>query len=1054
MAQSTFKIYKSSAGSGKTFTLVKEYLGIALRNPERYRNILALTFTNKAAGEMKERILSELASLASGVDSPMRQVLVEEFELNAADIPESAQAVLGNILHDYANFAVRTIDSFTHKLIRSFAKDLELPGRFEIEMDTKVILQRTVDQLMDSIGRDDYVTEILVRFVEEKLRDRSGWRIEADLKEVGQELFKENSKPFLNAIRDFDHALFPEFIAMLRGKKRAFPEQMQELAKAAMEIMQRYGLTAKDFSGSSNSVMGKVEKLCQAMKPSEINALVNAKVFKDAAEEDKWLNKGQQNAQVDAALAGGLRDKVVEIWDYFQTEYDTYLTAWHAFQNVHSLAVMQQIEELIESYKVQYNLVHISDFQPKIEQFMREEAPEYIYWRLGERYQHYMLDEFQDTSLLQWLNLRPLIENLRSGGAGRDGSLLIVGDSKQAIYRWRGGETSLMELMVPHDLGVEPLVLDRNFRSKEYVVDFNNRFFEEAVALVATEQPEVGLIYEGVAQLVRAGNETQGFVRIELVNIDEATFAELAYDRAVELVQSLLVQGYQLRDIAILVRTKGEGADMAEALSKAGIRVISAESILLCKSPVVNFLVSLIKFLFDPGDGISRAEVLHYFFHYLHRGTEWGIDPNQKIRELLQDEHPVTAMLEVLPREFARLTYRTDRLSLYELAEETVRIFGLQDVAPAFVQHFLDVVLDFSERKKPDLGAFLEYWEEKKAGFSLIVPDGENAVEIMTIHKSKGLEFPVVIIPRADWSITPKTGSTIWAESGDLFGDYPSAHLIKPQAGIEESAFGETYEEEVKKTMLDNMNLLYVAFTRPRERLYVLAPDKSKTAKKAKVAEEMKNVGALIRRVLETEGFQGMDSTIYETGFPFPPASHTADGPQSPAPRLISAPWRDRIRIDRKFRKFWETSEDENGLQTGPILAQVFRTITDADGLGLVLDRMEETGLLPATQRNEIALTASEILARPELKEAYTPGMKVRLGMKFLLEGAEPLTIDRVILLPHKTILLTILDSSREKVDRKALQSCLQFLQEEEKITIETIVLKLSEGNVEKMEKK
>ncbi|HEX2898388.1 MAG TPA: UvrD-helicase domain-containing protein, partial [Bacteroidia bacterium] len=379
-----FKIYKSSAGSGKTFTLVKEYLGIALRHPARYKNILALTFTNKAAGEMKERILSELASLALGDDSAMKAIVVAEFGLSPSHVAPAAATVLGNILHDYANFAVRTIDSFTHKLIRSFAKDLELPGRFEIEMDTKLILQRTIDQLMDTIGRDDYVTEILVRFVEEKLRDQSGWRIEMDLKEVGSELFKETSKPFLAAIRDFDHAQFPEFIAMLRQKKRAFPEALQALAKEALEIVTRFGLEARDFAGSTNSVVTKLQKLLTANKPPDIQKEMEAKVLVEAAEEDKWLRRGDTNPKLEAALDGGLRQKVQALRDHFQIHFEEYITAWHAFQNVHSLAVMQQIEDLIEAYKVQYNLVHISDFQPKIEQFIRDEAPDYIYWRLGE----------------------------------------------------------------------------------------------------------------------------------------------------------------------------------------------------------------------------------------------------------------------------------------------------------------------------------------------------------------------------------------------------------------------------------------------------------------------------------------------------------------------------------------------------------------------------------------------------------------------------------------------------------------------------------------------
>ncbi|MBP6639506.1 MAG: UvrD-helicase domain-containing protein [Bacteroidia bacterium] len=1040
-----FKIYKSSAGSGKTFTLVKEYLAIALRNPERYKNILALTFTNKAAGEMKARILSELASLSKGDESAMKEVLVAEFGIQASHIAVAAKTVLGKILHDYANFAVRTIDSFTHKLIRSFAKDLELPGRFEIEMDSKLMLQRTVDQLMDTIGRDDYVTEILVRFVEEKLRDQDGWRIESDLKNVGMELFRETSKPFLSQLKHFDNAQFPEFIEMLRQKKRAFPDEVHALAKEALEIVERNGLEARDFHQSSNSVVTKLGKMIAATKPSEFEPELGSKVFLEAAVDDRWERKGDQNPRVAAALDSGLRAKVQQLHHYHTSQFQDYNTAWHAFQNVHSLAVMQQIEDLIEAYKAQYNLVHISDFQPKIEQFIRDETPDYIYWRLGERYRHFMLDEFQDTSLLQWLNLFPLVENLKGGGAGESGSLLIVGDSKQAIYRWRGGETTLMEFLVPEKLGVVPKLLARNFRSKEYVVDFNNRFFAEAVNLVSATHPEIGQIYSDHAQLVRPGNETQGFVRIELLETEHNKFAEAAYERTVELVQSLLEQGYEYRDIAILVRTKDEGSNVAEALSKEGIRVISAESILLCKSPVVNFLVSLFRLLFDPSDAIPRAEVLHYFFRDLHHGTEWGIDPNLRIREILLDEHPIQAMFEVLPKAFKLLSYRTDRLSLYELAEETIRIFELEKMAPAFVQHFLDVVLEFSERKKPDIGAFLEFWDDKKDDFSLIVPEGENAVEILTIHKSKGLEFPIVIIPRADWSTSPKAYSTIWASSGDSFGEYPANHLIKAQAGLQQSAFGETYQSELDKTLLDNLNVLYVAFTRARERLYVLAPAKSANAQKTKGPEEIKSIGALIRSVLDTPDFRGMDANIYESGFPVPPAAKPPIAePKKPA-RLISTAWRDRIRIDRKARKFWEAGAD--GTQSlGPLMAEVLRNLPNSTALTLSLDRLLETGMATEATKSELEKRLGSILQQPQIAAWYAEGQSYRFGMKFLFGPTEPLSVDRVIISENRFILLVIVDTTREKADLKAIASCKKFLIEEENREVDAWTLQLPDG--------
>ena len=400
-----------------------------------------------------------------------------------------------------------------------------------------------------------------------------------------------------------------------------------------------------------------------------------------------------------------------------------------------------------------------------------------------------------------------LLERL-GGGAGEDGSLLIVGDTKQAIYRWRGGNTDLMEVLVPQSLDIDSLVLDTNYRSKEYVVDFNNRFFATAIDLVGNDDPDIRMIYDSFEQKVRPGNEAEGFVRVELLEHETYKFPETARDRCLEIIESVVAQGYAYNDIAVLTRNNQAGSKMAELLAQHNIRVISSESILLSKAPVVNFMVSCFKFLAEPIEAISRAELLNYFFHYLHSDADLNIDPNRKIRELLKDEKPIQAMYEVLPREFKNLSYQTDRLSVYEMAEEIVRIFALQDVAPAFVQHFLDVVLEFSEKRKPDLTAFLDFWEEKKDSFSVIVPEGDNAIEIITIHKSKGMEYPVVIIPEADWDATPRTNSTIWANSGEVFGEFPDTHLVAYQEGLESSSFGETYVEEKRKTLLDNLNML------------------------------------------------------------------------------------------------------------------------------------------------------------------------------------------------------------------------------------------------------
>ncbi|HHG85529.1 MAG TPA: hypothetical protein ENJ82_12350, partial [Bacteroidetes bacterium] len=886
-----FKIYKSSAGSGKTFTLVKEYLGVVLRYPERYRNVLAITFTNKAAAEMKERILSELRSLAGGNQGPMYDSLIEEFGIGQESIQGHAAQVLALILHDYANFAVSTIDSFTHRLIRSFAKDLDLPSRFDVEMDTEALLGRMIDQLMDEIGRDPYVTEILIRFVEEKLRNESGWNVDRDITGVAKELFSENSKKPISKLQQLEEDKFILFIDFIRKQAEEYPARMRELGEEGEKIMAKAGVRVDDFKGGKRGWATIFRKVQARLGPTDFNKIMEAKSFLTALTTEEWASKAKINL-VMPAMEGGLRAHLLLLVDFHEANYDRFVTAWLAFQNIHSMAVLKQVEDLLELHKSQNNLIHISDFQNKISKLLEVEAPDYIYWRLGEKFRHYLLDEFQDTSLLQWVNLRPLLEYIRHDPE-TDGSLLIVGDSKQAIYRWRGGEVDLLEVVAPYTLDVEPRILGKNFRSKEYIVEFNNNFFGQARELLKSNDI-LRSIYTDFEQEVREGNEGEGFVQIALLEGDKKDeFQESALERTLETIHGMVAEGYQLRDIAILVRSRGEGSIAAQYLTAEGIRVISSESILLFLEPVVSFIISLFRFLVDGNDAIARAEVLHYFYHYLHQGAELNVAPDTRIRELISDEKPIQAVFEQLPKEFGILRFKLDQLPLYELTEEIVQIFELKEVAPAFLQHFLDVILQFSERMKPDLGEFLKYWDDNKQKFSVVVPEGEQAIEILTVHKSKGLEFPVVIMPFVNWQIQPQNFSSFWAVADDAFEGYPDTYLVPPRKILESSRFKESYSEEINKTILDNLNVLYVAFTRPRERLYVFIP-KGKPRKSAEppLQKDIRTADALIRLILEEPAFDRAEETLYESGFPIPPDPHPAVPGSIQASEFLSERWR------------------------------------------------------------------------------------------------------------------------------------------------------------------
>lgn len=994
---------------------------------------------------MKDRIIRELKLMASGEASAMRDLIKDLTQLPDATLSTNAKDTLGHILHDYANFAVSTIDAFTYKIIRNFARDLDLPSKFDVETDTKALTQRMVDQLMDAIGREEYITRILVHFAEEKLRDESGWKIENDIVSVAMELFKEGSSAPLQTLQKLEPEEFIQFIEFMKVERDAYPDRMSEFGAKAMEMIKGANLSVDDFMGKSRGGVATVfQKIQQKQSPGKYQALLTGGKFAKAVSEDKWTASKTRIADIEALLTNGLRSHVDEMMDYHAGHFDTYMTVFHAYQNIHSLAVLREIEELLVVYKEQHNLVHISEFQNRISDFIQSEETDYIYWRLGERFRHYLLDEFQDTSVLQWLNLAPLFENILAGD--QNGTLLLVGDSKQAIYRWRGGEIDLMEHIAPDKLEVDPKVLGMNFRSLEYVVDFNNRFFGAARDILHTNEM-VRRIYTDFEQEIRPGHEGGGLVQMALLEGKNKTeFQEAALEKAEELIHSLIAQGYNFRDIAILVRNNSEGSTIAQFLNERGIRVISSESILLGRAPVVNFMVSLFKFLVNPRDRISQVEVLHYYYSYLDSGEVSEIEegnlnaleaffeetqPQSRVREILQAEKPITAIFEALPPGFKRLSYQLDRLPLYELTEQVIQIFEMRKRSPAYLQHFLDLVLQYSERRKPDLTGFLEYWEDQKKNSSVKVPEGEDAVEILTVHKSKGLEFPVVLLPFCNWEMALRPRHTFWAKARDGFEEYPDTYLIAPKKELSDSRFQEDYLSEQQRTILDNVNLLYVAFTRPRERLYIYAPIWDRSRKKsAPTIDDITDVGRLMNLVMEEPGFDEAGNLYYETGIPKPPRREEEKSHAVSAEDFLSETWRDRIRIERRFRKFWEggSTGGPQHIQTGTLMAEVLRRLTEDDEVPLILNAMQEEGLVTEAHKTSLGEQIDQLMERAPFKEWFAQGQPVRRNREVISPNGSSYRPDRLILDKKEATVINFIDIERDQLDREAMEQYVGIL--------------------------
>jgi ATP-dependent exoDNAse (exonuclease V) beta subunit len=663
-----FLVYKSSAGSGKTYTLISVYLQIVLREPARFRNILAITFTNKAANEIKNRIVSNLKVLSvDGEENiPTKYYhLVESLKkstgLGFPELSERSAKVLTLILHNYGDFAVSTIDSFMHRIIRSFSFDLKLSMNFEVEMDTALLQAETVDSLLSEVGKDNYITDILVKFVQERAESDESWQIERDLLKFSDNLFGEDTFDILPRLGEFT----AEKLASVNKKLNQFlvfyENSLVSLAKEAMQRIESHGIGAEYFSNGTRGIYSFFRKIAEGDVESALEP--NSCVLK-TINDDVWLSaKAQKKPEGTAILE--ISEELTQIYQKIEklsaNAGGKYILYRNIRGNLYPMAVLGELNQRLQAVKKDRNVVSISEFNRIIASIVSNEPVPFIYERTGERFRHYLIDEFQDTSVLQWNNLLPLVENSLS----LNGSNMIVGDGKQAIYRFRNGEVEQFVRLPDIDnptgnpilqqraqvLAREyaPNRLDSNFRSKCEVIDFNNRFFEYAAKAFL---PETGEVYSGVAQLSNPEN-TGGFVSVEFFQGEKKEFESYNCERTLELVGELTGSGYQPGDITVLCRSNKDASAIASYLNANGVKVVSSESLLLVKSPEVNFLINFLTFLTDNENTICRTAVAAYLFQ---QSENQDSDLNQHYTEAMNPAGFIALLkragFDILPNSF------------------------------------------------------------------------------------------------------------------------------------------------------------------------------------------------------------------------------------------------------------------------------------------------------------------------------------------------------------------------------------------------------------------
>jgi len=845
------RIYKSSAGSGKTFTLVKEYLRLALSGDMgKYKHILAITFTNKAASEMKSRIISALEELSAGAgDSPMAKELLPALKVTPEILKDRAEFLLQDMLHHYSDLSVSTIDSFVHRLIRSFAYDLHISSNFEIEMDSNMLLSMAVEKLLDSAKEDEssQVTKALIDFAENNLTEGKGWSVEYALINFAKELFNEDSYKYIERLSAFEMDDFIKARDSLYAIKVSFESKVKAPAMLAFDLIKSNGLDESHFFQTRSSIYKYFLNI--SVDPASAKLEPNSYVGKTIT-EDKWTSG--KVSESDRAKVGSIKSKLTNFYNDIQEvrkdSEPTYLLAKLLLKNIYAFMLLTEIKRMLDEYKKENNILHISEFQERISHIVREQDAPIIYERIGDWYDCVLIDEFQDTSVLQWRNLLPLVENSQM----KVEDSLIVGDGKQAIYRFRGGEVeqfAALPLVYNSDddfmlqarevaimnYGTEELALVKNYRSRKEIIDFNNSFYD-----VISAQPEFAHqhIYHAHAQ--QQGRDTPGgYVSIDfLETAEDVPYIESLCYHVEALVHNVRDKGYAWSDIAILTRTNDIGSDIASYLLQQGIPVVSSESLLIGRSHEVRAIVSFLHYISDKDNLIRRAEVLYYCAPAEMSGS--GGDAHTRLRGDY-------ASFEKYISELTNTSFNSDELiqnRLPELIQTLIRKFDLLNKDDSFIQFFMDEVLEYSVRYGNRISEFLDWWNINKFKKSIIYPESMNAVRVMTIHKAKGLQYPVVIIPDADFKLR-NTKKFLWAELQNDFIGNVSVFPLPVQADLEDTEYGHLYQKEMADSLLDMVNLLYVATTRPEERLYLISE------KPANEPEKLNSITALLVRFLK-----------------------------------------------------------------------------------------------------------------------------------------------------------------------------------------------------------
>ena len=968
---STFQVYNASAGSGKTFTLVKQYLKVLLTSNDlfMFQKVLAVTFTNKAAGEMKERVLFYLEEFAEGSESDLFKNILSETNLDATIIQERSKKILEAILKNYAAFSITTIDSFTHKIIKSFAFDLGLSLNFEVEMDAISLLNEAVDVLISKIGTDQKLTDLLIEYSLDKIDDDKSWDISKDLNDFAKVLLNEDDVKHFRRLADKKLDDFFELKNKIQKSNKGIENEYKVFGNEVLSFIETSGVQLSDFAytGEFPKHFQKLTKL-RFLKFDDLkfDARLNTVI-----EDGKNLFAGKASAVSKDTIDGiseQLRLYYYQSKDLYNRTYSSYLLNKITLKSIIPLAVLNNVNSELNNIKEDNNIRLNAEFNQLISDNIKNEPAPFIYERIGQRFQHYFIDEMQDTSVLQWQNLIPLIENAL---AQENSNLLLVGDGKQAIYRWRGGKAEqFIDLgsneVNPFNIQKEIKNLETNYRSYSEIIKFNNTFFSHTANFLHNESYK-NLFLQGNVQLENA--KKGGFVSLSFLEKEEEKEDEkVKYPKKVLEKINQLKEDFYLNEICVLTRTKKDGIAVADYLSENGISIISSETLLLKNNSKINFIIDFLYSIQNTNDEEKRFEVLYF----LHEHLKLKVPKHEFFKKHVKSTNAF--IFENLKSYGISFNFSVfQQVPFYEKIEEIIRGFKLVNSSNAYVQFFLDVVLE-QQRRATDIADFLEFWELKKDKLSIVASENANAVQVMTIHKSKGLEFPVVIFP-CDVNIYRQINPKIWFD--DLPKEYHFKELLidyKEDLSLISERGLEIYNQQREELELDNFNLLYVSLTRAVEQLHVITEKKIS----AKGIVNLNHYSGVFINYLKEQNLWQEDRLEYNFGnIERAKNKEAAESLAEIHQKFISTPWQEHnIVLLASASKLWDTAQGK-AIDFGNLLHEMLSKIITKNDVNIVTTQYHQKGFINKIQLTLIKEMVCLVVNHPKLAVYFSDKVTV-----------------------------------------------------------------------------